>query len=117
VRYSCFDAPSGGYRYFEDSLQLPINSDLPVPKLPKAAGRAGVPAREAGRPLPAAAREVGRGLRAEGLIVQCPSAGLGGWWGELDSSGKRNVLIAGVVALSVLTAALLLTEKEPQRSV
>jgi len=116
VNYSCFDAPTGLYRYFADGSTHPINTDLPVPRLPPRAGKVGVPAREAGRPLPSAAREVGRGMSACGIIVQCSSPALSGWWSEMEPASKRNVIVGGVVALSVLTAALLLVEKLNHRS-
>ncbi len=117
MRYSCFDAAAGDYRYFADSSRLPINSDLPVPKLPRPAGKVGAPAREAARPLPPGAREVGRGARAQGIVVRCAGGGLGGWWGELEPSGKRNVLLGIVGVIGLVTAVALWTEKEPYRSV
>jgi len=116
VNYSCFDAPTGLYRYFADGSTHPINTDLPIPKLPPKAGKVGVPAREAGRPLPSAAREVGRGLRARGIIVQCDQSALGGWWTELEPASKRNYIVAGIAAVSVLTAAMLVAEKINHRS-
>lgn len=69
--YSCFDPKAGLYDYFADSVQRPINADLPIPKLPAAAGKVGVPAIEAGRPMPADAKHVGRGWHAKGMVVVC----------------------------------------------
>lgn len=74
--YSCFDPARGSYRYFEDSSTLPINADLPVPRFPAPAGKVGVPASEAGRPLPAGAKQVGTGWHARGIIVRCGGGGL-----------------------------------------
>lgn len=71
MNYSCFDPASGLYDYFEDATQIPINADLPVPQLPKAAGKIGVPSIDAGRPLPPGARPVGRGWHARGIVVSC----------------------------------------------
>ena len=113
MNYSCFDAHSGDYRYFADDRRLPLNADLPVPKLPPVAGKVGVPAREAGRPLPPSAKEVGRGQQARGLIVRCDGGALSGWWDELNSSSKRNVAVGVVAALGLLAAALLMTEEKP----
>jgi len=79
VNYSCFDPRSGLYDYYADNVQLPINADLPVPQLPQAAWKIGVPSIDAGRPLPPGARPVGRGWHARGIVVSCGrgSPGLG----------------------------------------
>ena len=104
--YSCFDQPSGLYRYFENSHQIPVNGDLPVPTyLSSRATKLGVPSMEAGRPLPSDARQIGTGLQARGMIVRCGQrsassvSGLGAL--SLDS---QQVLIGLAVAG---TAALL----------
>jgi len=104
--YSCFDQPSGLYRYFENSHQIPVNGDLPVPTyLSSRATKLGVPSMEAGRPLPSDARQIGTGLQARGMIVSCGQrsassvSGLGAL--SLDS---QQVLIGLAVAG---TAALL----------
>ncbi|MBW2672281.1 MAG: hypothetical protein JRD89_02545 [Deltaproteobacteria bacterium] len=55
-------------------------------------------------------------MSACGIIVQCSSPALSGWWSEMEPASKRNVIVGGVVALSVLTAALLLVEKLNHRS-
>jgi hypothetical protein len=73
--YSCFNQQAGGYDYFEDSLGVPVNGDLPVPQLPPMAGQIGVPALQAGRPLPSDARHVGRGILARGILVDCGKSG------------------------------------------
>ena len=48
--YSCFVPERGTYDYYENSLQIQLNADLPVPKLPPDTGKIGVPAIDAGRP-------------------------------------------------------------------
>lgn len=70
---SCFNPKSGQYDYFETKTTYPFNSDLPVPQLPSTAGRVGVPAIEAGRPLPRDAKPVGSGWSARGVLVRCGS--------------------------------------------
>jgi len=71
MHYSCFDPSTGMYDYFTDGESgVPINGDLPVPKLPSAT-QLGVAAIEVGRSLPANAQRVGRGWQARGQIVQC----------------------------------------------
>jgi hypothetical protein len=47
--YSCFDDKRALYRVYEDGRQHPVNADLPVPDLPRDAGRVGVAAIEAAR--------------------------------------------------------------------
>lgn len=99
--YSCFDQKSGQYRYFQDTHQIPVNGDLPVPNyLKNRATKLGVPALEAGRPLPRDARPVGRGLAARGMIVHCgvaPSS-----FGELPESTKSGLLIAAALGTAGL---------------
>lgn len=73
--YSCFDPAVGLYDYFEDDKQIPINGDLPIPKLPSIAGKIGVPAMDAGRPLPMSAKRIGQGWHAKGMIVRCSKSG------------------------------------------
>ncbi len=77
--YSCFDQPSGLYRYFEVDEQIPLNGDLPVPKWPaKVKTKIGVPGTLAGRPLPKSAKYVGTGWTARGIVASCDAgAGLG----------------------------------------
>lgn len=102
MMYSCFDQNSGLYRYFQDDKQIPVNGDLPVPSYLKSrATKLGVPALEAGRPLPANARPVGRGAPARGMVVSCasPPASLSG----LDMDTKTALVVAGALG----TAALL----------
>lgn len=93
--YSCFDQNSGLYDYFEDSSQRPINADLPVPRFPSMVGKIGVPAREAGRPLPSGARPAGRGWHARGMIVQCRGGlGLSGLPAPVSSFISSGGLVA-----------------------
>lgn len=102
MMYSCFDQNSGLYRYFQDDKQIPVNGDLPVPTYLKSrATKLGVPALEAGRPLPANARPVGRGVPARGMVVSCANspASLSG----LDLDTKTALVVAGALG----TAALL----------
>jgi len=101
--YSCFNPQIGLYDYFEDSSTRPINGDLPIPKLPASTGRIGVPSIEAGRPLPSAAKRVGRGWHARGMIVKC-NRGLGGLASSDSGVGTGTaLLIAG--ALTILLIA------------
>ena len=71
--YSCFNQQLGLYEYFEDDAAHPTNGDLPIPQLGPDAGRVGVAAIDAARPLPAGARRAGRGTAARGIIVSCKS--------------------------------------------
>jgi hypothetical protein len=104
VYYSCFDPKAGQYDYYEDGTQLAINADLPVPRLPPMAGKVGVPAIDAGRPLPSAAKRVGKGWHARGLIVQCGrgSSALSGLGAVFESdSVKTALVVAGLAAVTL----------------
>ncbi len=73
--YSCFNQKLGLYEYYEDDRGHPTNGDLPVPSIGASdAGEVGLPAMDAGRPLPPGARRAGQGWQARGMIVQCNNA-------------------------------------------
>ena len=72
--YSCFNAASAEYDYFEDDTKVAINADLPVPRLPKPTPL-GVASIQAARPMPAGARYVGSGWAARGVVVSCERRG------------------------------------------
>lgn len=93
--YSCFDAPRGEYKVFEDEKTHPANGDLPVPRLSALmAGSVGVPASDAGRPLPSDASYVGHAPNAQGLLVQC-EGGVSGF--GLDEYTRSQKIFAVVV--------------------
>ena len=103
--YSCFDPLSGMYRYYQDAKQVATNADLPVPRLSSMAGKIGVPAMDAGRPLPPDARPTGEGWHAKGMIVMCgrPSGGglgaegtPGEAWDWIKSGGWKWIAGAGL---------------------
>lgn len=96
--YSCFDQQTGLYDYFQDGRTIPVNADVPVPRM-RTVGKIGVPSIEAGVELPGDAKPAGRGWHARGLIVQCGKSGLGG----LDLSDKTTVVLLTCAA----TAAVL----------
>jgi len=106
--YSCFDAKSGLYRYFQDGEQRAINADLPVPTF-RNETKLGVPATEAGRPLPSGAVPAGSGWRARGMIVQCGSGGSG--LSGLGDIGPGGSTAMGLVVLGV--GALLFMSDQP----
>ena len=94
--YSIFIPERGEYEYYESAdVQLPLNADLPVPALPAIAGQIGVPAIDAGRPLPANAKPIGRGWHARGMVAQ-RRGGLGAF--SLNPSGAWMVVVAGAIA-------------------
>lgn len=75
--YSVFRPEKGGYDYFETPELMAINADMPAPKLPSETNGVGVPAMEAGRPLPSGAKPVGSGWHARGVIAREGSGLLG----------------------------------------
>jgi len=100
--YSCFDAASGLYDYYETDEQKPLNADLPVPQLGSPDNPIGIPAIRAGRPLPSGARKVGRGWHARGMVANCKSGGMAGL-GETGfdvGTAMPLLLVAGVLLLA-----------------
>jgi hypothetical protein len=77
MQYSVFDDKTGLYDYYVGSGDVPINADLPTPRMPGSAGKVGVASIEAARPLPGDARHVGRGWHAKGVLAR-KSGGLAG---------------------------------------
>jgi hypothetical protein len=67
--FSVFDQGAGDFAYYEAADGIDINDDRPVPRF-EANLRTpiGVPSVEAGRPLPANAKFVGRGTQAIGAV-------------------------------------------------
>lgn len=76
--YSAFDDKSGLYDYYVGIGDVPINADLPTPRLPASAGKVGVASIEAARALPAGAKFVGRGWHARGVLARRGGALSGG---------------------------------------
>jgi hypothetical protein len=99
--YSCFDPTVGLYDYYEAPGDIAFNSDLPTPKLPPIAGTIGVPAIDAGRPLPSNAKHVGKGWHARGMVAAC---GRGSMSGIMDDpvgwvkGGGWKWLVGGLAA-------------------
>ena len=103
--YSCFDAETGLYKYFEDSRTKPINADLPVPSF-STKTKLGIAAIDAARPLPSDARFKGTGWHARGIIVRCAS-GVSG----LGSVGKNAPLFAFAVACAAMLGTYFLVRE------
>lgn len=107
--YSCFNAHKGMYDYFEDATTIPVNADLPVPTLPSSAGKIGVPAFQAARPLPEGARPAGTGYNARGILVDCAQSGpalalSGDPAGSAWPPAWKWALAIGVAALTIWVA-------------
>lgn len=100
--YSCFDANSGLYDYYETDEQKPLNADLPVPKLGSVDNPIGTPAIRAGRPVPAGARKVGRGWHARGMVADCSKRSIAGLGEVTIDAGTVMplLLVAGTVLLA-----------------
>jgi hypothetical protein len=100
--YSCFNASTGLYDYFETPEKKALNADLPVPQLGAPDNKIGIPSIDAGRPLPAGARPVGHGWHARGMVANCKKRGVSGL-GEvsLDAGTLMPLMfILGAVALA-----------------
>jgi hypothetical protein len=103
--YSCFDAKSGFYDYFETDEQIAVNADLPVPSFPAPVNGIGVASIEAARPIPSDARRVGSGWHARGIVANCARVGTSGVGQVDDSSGLIvNLLVFGAAAMVALWA-------------
>lgn len=100
MKYSCFNQASGVYHVFEDSAQIPINGDLPVPALGSDVNGIGVPSIEAGRPLPSGARPVGTSWHPVGMIVSCHKSisGLGADASPSSSLDYKKMALYGAAA-------------------
>ena len=99
ITYSRWDPSTGDYDYFESNARPGLNDDLPVPQLPPTT-QLGVPSTEAGRPLPADARYIGRGEEAVGVIAKSAATkSLSGTGSEMASPWLVGVaaFAAGVV--------------------
>jgi hypothetical protein len=101
--YSCFDDKSARYRVYEDERQHAVNADLPVPSLPRDAGRVGVASIEAARPFPRGARRVGDSWQPRGVVVRCPGLSFGAADGETNRlwTTYGPVLLAGGAAMLI----------------
>lgn len=101
--YSCFQEGAGVYRYFRDDTERAVNSDLPVPSY-SSDTKIGAPSRDAARPFPSGAKPIGKGWHARGIIVKCPSSGLGALGDLVGGDTGRSValLAAGLLAGAVV---------------
>jgi hypothetical protein len=101
--YSCFNEKLGLYEYYQDDRGHPTNGDLPVPSIGAAdAGKVGLPAMDAGRPLPAGATRAGKGWQARGMIVNCNNMsvrGLSGLGQDLGATAKDHPLVFAAVGI------------------
>jgi len=96
--YSCFDASRGEYKIFKDDANRPANSDLPVPALKSlVAGTIGVPAMDAGRPLPSGAEYAGYAPNAHGMVVNCDVS--------LSGFGEISPTVSKVIGIGILVLA------------
>lgn len=104
--YSCFDASTGLYTYFQDDGTMPINMDLPVPRFRKET-QIGVAAIDAARPMPSSAKVVGQGWHARGQVVDCQGS-MNGLGLDVDSAttwvkdGGWKWIVGGLAVVWVL---------------
>lgn len=98
--YSVFDPSKGIYSYFETPENKAVNSDLPIPSFRSDAGKIGVAAIDAARPLPAQARKVGEGWTARGILASSDGlSGLGSFVGPGEPVG--TFVLAGIAGAVV----------------
>lgn len=94
--------PDGGYDYYESEARHPIGDDMPVASMPAPAGGIGVPAQDAGYPLPSDARYVGSGDAPVGIITPMSRASYKG----LSGSGTKELGSNEIVVVLFLVGAL-----------
>lgn len=102
--------PDGGYKYFESSKRLPIGDDVPEVRLPAPSGGIGVPAQDAGYPLPPDAQFVGEGDMPRGIMS--PMARDGFWGlGAVRTSLTTDEKVVVLFVIGVLAAAVWVNRK------
>lgn len=67
--------PDGGYVYYESEQRHPLGDDLPEIELPSPVRELGIPAQDAGYPLPQDARRVGEGDAPVGVMTPMARGG------------------------------------------
>lgn len=101
--YSCFNERLGLYEYFEDERGHPINGDLPVPRF-TGTTQIGMPALEAGRPLPSGVKRTGTGWHARGIIVRCKPMAVKGLGQTEEPPILKVAFLLGVGAMFLYVA-------------
>lgn len=99
MKYSRFNEQLAVYDVFEDGTTHALNADFPVPKMPPAAGKIGVSARNAGRDLPPGAKPIGQSWLPVGLVVTSVPAGLGEDDSPVSDRGLKTGLVVGASLL------------------
>lgn len=75
--YSRWRPDTGGYDYFETAERYALADDLPTPPI-LGASAIGISSLKCGRPIPSAARPIGSGRFAKGVIAPISRTGLSG---------------------------------------
>ena len=97
--------PDGGYKYFESSKRLPIGDDVPEVRLPAPSGGIGVPAQDAGYPLPPDAQFIGEGDGPQGIMAPMAREGFFGL-GAVRTSMTTDEKVVVLFVIGVLAAAV-----------
>lgn len=74
--YSRWRPNTGGYDYFQANGDIPLANDLPIPSLPSGT-KIGVASVDVGRRIPSAAKYVGSGEKAKGMVSPISQSSLG----------------------------------------
>jgi LPXTG-motif cell wall-anchored protein len=109
MMYSVFVPAEGQYHYYETTEKKAVNADLPVPTFGKDAGKIGVAAMDAARPLPFGAVMVGRGWHARGVLANKGGVSLS--LAGMDVLPTNPMALAGLALASAGLAYLLLRKK------
>ena len=106
MRFSVRNKFKGGFDYYDGPDTVPINDDHPAPRLSSKRTKVGVPATQAGRPLPAGFRPAGHGQFPIGSISSGQTgkwssggglpSGLGQMFADVPCPNRREAAVLGV---------------------
>lgn len=103
--------PEGGYRYFETDHVHPIGDDLPDVRIPAPSGNIGVPAQDAGFPIPAGAQYVGDGDHPMGIMAPM-ARGNGRALGQAKTKLSHDEIVVVLALFAILGAAAIAGRKK-----
>lgn len=102
--------PDGGYRYYETDHVHPIGDELPEVRMPAPSGNIGVPAQDAGFPIPSGAAYVGEGDHPVGIMAPM-ARNKGRALGQAQTKLSHDEMVVVLALLAVFGAAAIAGRK------